>query len=135
MCPVATVTSQRALVPESIDAGQLLARVAARAAEDVAVSAPNTLPLRADPARLAAALDRLLDDAIRHGAAPVGLSATLTPEGCVRLQVTVQGTCQFDSALVQAVAAAHGGTAGVGADNGGGASVWIAVPTFAGSSR
>jgi hypothetical protein len=138
MWPLATVVSERALVPASIDAGHLLARVAARAGANVSVRAPNTLPLRADPVRLAAALDHLLGHAIQCGAASIELSAILTPDGCVRLQVTADGVGQGrvrDAGLVESVAAAHGGTAGFEADDGGGASTWIAVPTFAGAGR
>ncbi|MEA2126320.1 MAG: hypothetical protein QOI80_3102, partial [Solirubrobacteraceae bacterium] len=79
MSPLATDTSQPESALASIDAGQLLARVAAGAGENVTVRAPNTLPLRADPERLGAALDHLLGIAIQRAAARVELSATLTP--------------------------------------------------------
>jgi hypothetical protein len=106
----------------SVDAAQLLSRLAGRRADDVRIAAPNTLPLRADADRLEAALAHLLDAA----ATPLTLAATLTPEGCVRFAV---GDCSAGVELdaVQAVARAHGGA--VGRE---GTTAWLAVPTFRG---
>src|SRR4051794_36481677 len=142
MCAVAIAAKQHALEVTSIDAGQMLARVAASVSQSVAVRGANTLPLRADAGQLEAALTQLLDGALRHKAAPVELRASLTPDGCVLLQVTGWsagrvGMREMDRsglALAQAIAAAHGGSAGVEATNGGSGTAWIAVPTFAGAA-
>jgi PAS domain S-box-containing protein len=57
-------------------------------AVQVEVSDDATFP--ADPGRLAQALDNLLENAVRHGATPITLSATVEDDS-VRLQVTDAG--------------------------------------------
>jgi PAS domain S-box-containing protein len=57
-------------------------------AVQVEVSDDTTFP--ADPGRLAQALDNLLENAVRHGATPITLSATVEDDS-VRLRVTDAG--------------------------------------------
>jgi signal transduction histidine kinase len=113
---------------------------------------PEDATLDADPARVEQALDNLVDNALVHGGGDVTLFARPLADS-VELHVADQGAGfpagfaerafeRFSSAdearsrggaglglaIVRSVAAAHGGTAVVGARNGSGADVWIALP-------
>jgi signal transduction histidine kinase len=106
----------------------------------------------ADPLRLEQALGNLVDNALRHGSAPVTMRAT-AGDGRVRLQVEDRGNGvppdfaerAFDRftrgdaaregrgaglglAIVAAVAAGHGGAAGLDPRQGGGTIAWIDLP-------
>ncbi len=54
------------------------------------VDVPRDVTLRADALRLAQALDNLLDNAIRHGAPPITLSAAV--DGDVRIRCLDSGS-------------------------------------------
>ncbi|MBS1678166.1 MAG: hypothetical protein JST08_12360 [Actinobacteria bacterium] len=142
---------------EEIDVGELFTALVGRyPTGQVEVAAAGegggTGTIEADRTRLEQALGNLVDNALAHGAPPVRLSAVRRPDA-VELHVTDAGDGfppdflprAFDRfsqaspgdggsgtglglAIVRAIAAAHGGT--VGADNrGGGADVWLALPT------
>jgi signal transduction histidine kinase len=136
-----------------VDAPELLARLAARHRGDVTVSAPNTLPVLADPLRLEQAVGNLIANAERHGAAPITLSAGPVAGGAVRISVRDRGPglapgldgraferfTRGDTAregegaglglsIVQAIASAHGGTAGLDQPEEGGVEAWIELP-------
>jgi signal transduction histidine kinase len=143
---------------EEVDVGELFAAVAARyptdqiEVEGVGEGDSARATIRADRSRLEQALGNLVDNGLAHGAPPVRLSAVRRP-GTVELHVTDTGggfppdfiPQAFDRfsqaspgdggsgtglglAIVRAIAEAHGGTAGAG-NRGGGADVWLAVPT------
>jgi signal transduction histidine kinase len=138
---------------ETVAVDDLLARVAGRySGADVQAAAPAGLAVRGDPARLEQALSNLVDNALRHGAEPVGVTA-VARDGLVELHVTDAGpgfppgfiASAFDRftrgdpgrteegsglglAIVQAIAAGHGSRAGAANRPGGGADVWLAVP-------
>ncbi len=146
-----------AVRPEPVAAAQLLAeareRFAVRAAgrgRAIRVDADASLAVDADPVRMRQALGNLVDNALRHGAGPVVLSATQV-EGAVELAVSDAGAgfppdflpTAFDRfargesargvrgsglglAIVAAVAEAHGGSAEIRA--GKGATVAIMLP-------
>ncbi len=141
-----------------VEAGPLLDRVAERYAgradsqgRALAVEAQPVTELAADEVRLEQALGNLVDNALRHGAGTVRLSA-VAREATVELRVTDEGEgfpaafldhaferftraekgrsrggAGLGLAIVDAVARAHGGSAGA-ANGGGGAYVWIALP-------
>jgi signal transduction histidine kinase len=119
----------------------------------IAVDCPPDLTVEADPLRLRQALDNLLDNALRHGSEDIDLVAHLH-EGTVCLHVIDGGpgiplamhAKIFDRftradaaregagaglglAIVAAIAAAHGGAAGVANAPEGGADVWISLPS------
>jgi len=78
-----------------VSVAQLLTTAAARAeaAEPgvrIRLEIPHGVAVTVDGMRVGQALDNLLDNAIRHGAPPVGLSARVHP-GAVRIQVTDAG--------------------------------------------
>jgi two-component system OmpR family sensor kinase len=144
---------------QDVDVAELLAGVAQRYvvradARGVAleVEAPADLRLVADQLRLEQALGNLLDNALRHGAGTVVLSAVERddhvelhardegpgfPEGLLpgafdRFTrgdaARGRGGAGLGLAIVQAIARAHGGQA-VAADRpGGGADVWLDLP-------
>ena len=130
-------------------------RFEARAAEtgrELRVEASNGLAVQADRLRAEQALANLVDNALRHGDGAVKLRADAAGDG-VRLHVLDRGP-GFDSALnghafdrftrgdrarsrggtglglaiVDAIARSHGGAAGAGRRNGGGADAWIELP-------
>jgi two-component system, OmpR family, sensor kinase len=145
--------------PERLEVDELLGstanRFAARAAEEgreVRVAgAPRSLAVLADPARIEQALGNLVENALRHGAGMVELSAR-ERGALVELHVLDDGpgfspgfaALAFDRfsradesrgrrgtglglAIVDVIARAHGGEAGVSERPGGGADVWIAL--------
>ncbi len=116
------------------------------------VSCPSGLSIQGDPVRLEQALTNMTDNALRHGAGTVTLNAKPRADQ-VRLEVSDEGKGwdpefaprAFDRfsrgdtaregegaglglAIVEAIANAHGGTAGIGASEVGGASVWVDLP-------
>jgi two-component system, OmpR family, sensor kinase len=146
---------------EQVDTAELLRtiadRFAARAKEQgrtIEVSPNGDLAVDADPARLEQALGNLIDNALRHGAGRIELTAR--PRGrLVELHVLDAGP-GFPPAFVEhafdrfsradgvrggdgrggsglglsiadLIARAHGGEAGAATRTGGGADVWIAV--------
>jgi two-component system, OmpR family, sensor kinase len=141
---------------EAVDPRELLDAVAARypggrvAVGEVATSGTPTID--ADRVGLERALANLVDNALRYGAPPVTLSATVDAERA-ELHVTDAGPgfpadflpTAFERfsqaasdkggegtglglAIVAAIAASHGGTAGAANASGGGADVWIRIP-------
>jgi signal transduction histidine kinase len=120
---------------EPVDVPALLDDIAGRHA-DVSAAAPTGLVVAADPARLRQALGNLVDNALRHGRAPVELRAE-ERDGSVRIGVRDSGPgfppefadhaferfarpaggraggTGLGLAIVAAIAAAHGGTATV----------------------
>jgi signal transduction histidine kinase len=142
---------------EAIDARELFDTVAGRFAARADESnrtvrvAGDDVVIAADPARLEQALGNLVANSLVHGAGTVELFAR-SVNGHVELHVTDEGPGfpadfaqrAFDRfsrgdeargrggtglglAIVQAIAEAHGGSAGLGNREGGGADVWIAL--------
>jgi len=143
--------------PETLRARQLFERVTERftvRAGELGRSlriAGDDVTLDADPARLEQALGNMIANALVHGAGTVELSARRS-NGHVELHVTDEGAGfpagfaprAFDRfsraddargrggsglglAIVDAIASAHGGSAGIGRSEGGGADVWISI--------
>jgi signal transduction histidine kinase len=119
-----------------------------------AVTAPG-LEVRGDRIRLEQALGNLVDNALRYGGGEVSLTAAHA-NGVVELHVTDEGSgfppefagqaferfARQDHArgragsglglsIVRAIAEAHGGSAHLANRNGGGADVWVVLPTAA----
>jgi signal transduction histidine kinase len=142
---------------EPVDARELFDRVAGRFAARAGESSravrvgDSDIVIDADPARLEQALGNLVANGLVHGGGTVELSAR-SVNGHVELHVTDQGPGfpagfaerAFDRfsrgdeargrggtglglAIVQAIAEAHGGSAGLVNRKGGGADVWIAL--------
>ena len=129
-------------------------RFAARASSEhrrLAVDVPPGTELRADRLRLEQALRNLVDNALGHGQGTVTIAARRVG-GATELHVAdeghgfppdvaaraferfsrgddarARGGSGLGLAIVEAVAQAHGGTAGIAA-NGDGTDVWIALP-------
>jgi two-component system OmpR family sensor kinase len=140
--------------PETLRLRPLLEAAARRADVPVTVDAGADLTVHADPVRLTQAVANLLDNAVRHGAPPIRLSAVVGADG-VAIHVRDHGqgidpalrTRAFERftrgdaaregdgaglglALVAAIADAHG--AAVGIDDGRpGADVWLRLPSDA----
>jgi signal transduction histidine kinase len=128
----------------SVDVRALLCGRAAHHEPPPVVDAPQGLCVEADPDRAAQAIDNLLVNALRHGAGPVTLRAR-EADGFVELHVLDSGP-GFDGAgahaferfsgegtglglaIVEAIALAHGGSAGAANRPEGGADAWIALP-------
>jgi two-component system, OmpR family, sensor kinase len=141
-----------ALHREPVQANDLLAGVAERFGAEVEVARTDGLDLVGDQLRLEQALGNLVDNALRHGAAPVRLSVTAR-NGSVELHVRDEGPgfppeflpraferfsrpdearsghgAGLGLALAQAIAVAHGGSAGAANRAKRGADVWLAIP-------
>lgn len=139
--------------PAAIDVDEVLRRVAARQPIEVAVRCPAGLRMAADELRVEQALGNLLDNARRHGAEPVSVSAVPRPGRVVRITVSDRGPglgagfehraferfTRGDSAregegaglglaIVRAVARSHGGAVGLDRREGGGLEAWIELP-------
>ena len=139
---------------EQVRATDLLAAVAGRFGGEVEVAASDGVELVGDRARLEQALGNLVDNALRHGAAPIRLSATAR-NGAVELHVRDEGPgfppeflphaferfsrpdearsapgAGLGLALAQAIAAAHGGSAGAANRGARGADVWLSLPAM-----
>ena len=125
---------------------------AAEAGRDLRLADSDGLEVRADRLRAEQALANLVDNALRYGEGVVELTAEAAPDG-VRLHVRDRGP-GFDPdlngraferftrgdrarsrggtglglAIVDAIARSHGGAAGAGPREGGGADVWIELP-------
>ena len=116
------------------------------------VDAPNGLELLGDRLRLEQALGNLVDNALRHGNGTVRVEAR-PANGAVELHVRDEGAgfpsdfvdraferfarpdesrasegAGLGLAVVEAIARAHGGSAGARNDPDGGADVWLALP-------
>ncbi len=145
--------------PERVPAAEVLATVAARFetrarehGREVRYEETDVV-LDADPVRVEQALGNLVDNALAYGAGPVVLYAA-DADGLVGLHVVDEGggfpdgfvERAFDRfsradeargrggtglglSIVDLVARAHGGSAGAQNRPGGGADVWIAVPS------
>jgi signal transduction histidine kinase len=148
-----------AITTEEIDASELLERVASRfesrvrsSNRSLAVSAEPGLSIQADRLRIEQALTNLVENAIRHGAGRIQLSARNSGHG-VTIHVRDEGVGFDDDfknraferfsrgdaargrggaglglAIVETIATAHGGRAGIGATDGTGADIWIELP-------
>ena len=146
--------------PEPISAGALLEDVRTRftgriaqAGRELRVEPSRSVTLDVDRLRVEQAIGNLVENALRHGAGPIVLSAEPAGE-MVELHVRDSGPGfppefaadafeRFSRAdpgrgrggsglglsIVDAIARAHGGTAGL--RTGDGADVWIALPRFA----
>jgi signal transduction histidine kinase len=127
------------------------ARRAAEAGRRIEIDAA-AVTLDADRLRLDQAIGNMVDNSLRYGAGPIGLSAEAR-DGEVEIHVTDRGS-GFDPeflgraferfsrrspsrgddgsglglAIVRTVARAHGGEAHAGNREGGGAEVWITLP-------
>lgn len=144
--------------PVELDAGDVAQSVAARfarraqlAGRRLVVDVPVGLTLRADPTRLRQALTNLVANALDHGAGDVIVAVAREPGGGALVSVRDEGPGFPDDflpraferfsradpargrsgtglglAIVSAIAAAHGGSAG--ADDAGGARVWLRLP-------
>ncbi|MBA3716910.1 MAG: HAMP domain-containing protein [Actinobacteria bacterium] len=145
---------------ESIDVGSLLGEVAARfgwraeeAGRPIVIEAAGGLRVQADRLRVEQALGNLVDNALRHGAGRVELSAAAT-DGAVELHVRDDGSGfppgfaeqAFDRfarldrgrsgsgsglglSIAKTVAEAHGGSAHIANRPGGGSDVWVVIPS------
>ena len=143
---------------EDVAAGELLADAAARFASradrlgrELRVE-ETALHVEADPLRVGQALANLVDNALTYGESAVVLAAQ-EQDGFVELHVRDGGAgfpedfrarafdrfSRADEArsrggsglglsIVELVAGAHGGTAGIADDTSGGADVWLALP-------
>jgi signal transduction histidine kinase len=147
---------------ERLGTAELLNTVATRfgsrvrsAHRSIVVSAEPEVAVEADRLRMEQALTNLVENAIRHGAGRIELSAERSAAG-VRLHVRDEGS-GFDEAfreraferfsredaargrggaglglaIVKTIAAAHGGEARIAPPNGPGADVWIELPASA----
>jgi two-component system OmpR family sensor kinase len=143
-----------ALRREPVAVAELLGNVARRFGGSVSARpAPDGLTLVGDEVHLAQALGNLVDNALRHGARAVELTA-VSENGAVELHVLDDGPgfppeflpraferfsrpdearsgagAGLGLALAQAIAVAHGGSAAAANRSGRGADVWLAIPT------
>jgi signal transduction histidine kinase len=148
-----------ALRKEDIDVSELFETVATRfgarvraSHRSLAIESESGLGVRADRLRLEQALTNLVENAIRHGAGRIDLSAEHV-DGTVRLHVRDEGVgfgeefreqaferftrgdaargrggAGLGLAIVDTIATAHGGRAGIAPDEKVGADVWIELP-------
>jgi two-component system OmpR family sensor kinase len=144
---------------ETLPASDLLQRVVTRftwraqdAGRELLVDARSDLLVTGDRLRLEQAVGNLIDNALRHGAGAVRLSAN-TAQGVLELHVIdegpgfteaflaraferfsrpddarTRGGAGLGLAIVHAIARAHGGQARAANRAGGGADVWVALP-------
>ncbi|MDX6609457.1 MAG: hypothetical protein QOF85_1382 [Solirubrobacterales bacterium] len=133
--------------------GRRFSRRAEEGGREIDVSAPSSLVLEADRLRLDQAVGSMVDNALRYGTGTIELEAR-ADDGLVEIHVQDQGAgfpAEFLSraferfsrasasdrdggsglglAIVQTVARAHGGEAHVANRTGGGADVWLTLPT------
>jgi signal transduction histidine kinase len=128
-------------------------RRAETAGRTIEVDAPDRLDVLADPVRLEQALGNLVENALRHGRGSVRLRAE-ERDGCVELHVLDEGAglpsefipraferftradearagggAGLGLAIAEVIANAHGGSAHAAGRVGGGADVWLLIPT------
>ena len=138
--------------------GNRFAHRVTAAGRDLRIAAPHDVAIDGDEARLEQALGNLLDNALRHANGPIELSAEQVSGGAVRLHVRDagegiapeflaeaferfsradagrgRGGSGLGLAIVQAIANAHGGTAGIAnltspSGEVGGVDAWIEIP-------
>jgi signal transduction histidine kinase len=141
---------------ETVVVADLLTRIGRRY-PGAELQQPRGMELEADPTRLEQALTNMVENARHHGAGRIRV-AVLKRNGFVELHVTDEGrgfTPEFlpraferfaradaarttggtglGLAIVQAIATAHGGTAHASNRAGGGADVWIVIPSGSGT--
>lgn len=137
--------------PQHVDLKSLVTNVITRfepiSDGTVHADVPDALVIEADPLRLEQALGNLVDNALRHGAGPITISASSDDQGA-EVHVTDHGQgFQADALadlfertgggraggfglglpIVATIAQAHGGQAGA-ASTSDGADVWITLP-------
>jgi heavy metal sensor kinase len=128
---------------------------AQEAGRPLRATAASRVPVGGDRLRLEQALGNLVDNALRHGGGEVRLSA-VAADGRVELHVTdegggfppeflgqaferfaradparARGGAGLGLSIVRVIAEAHGGSAHVASTDGGGADVWVALPSAA----
>jgi signal transduction histidine kinase len=139
---------------ETLDGvGRRFARRAEEGGRAIAVSAPASMVLEADRLRLDQAVGSMVDNALRYGDGTIELTAAAAA-GSVEVHVLDRGAGFPDEfvwraferfsrasashrdggsglglAIVQTVARAHGGEAHAANREGGGADVWLTLPT------
>ena len=126
---------------------------AEHAGRAITTEAPDGLELVGDELRLEQALGNLIENALRHGGGAVVVSGAVA-EGAVELHVLDEGPgfppgflgtaferftrsdearasggAGLGLAIVDVIARAHGGEAGAANRPGGGADVWLSIPT------
>jgi len=140
----------------TVDVDELFASTVSRfewrSPEEPIEPSPSGLRLEGDRLRLEQALGNIVDNALRHGEAPVRLSAVRV-DGRVEIHVRDRGPgfspaflehaferftrsdtgrsaggAGLGLAIVEAIAEAHGGEAHAANQPGGGADVWLALP-------
>jgi signal transduction histidine kinase len=153
--------------PGATDVDAACATVAARFAQraelegrPLLTEVPAGLAVRGDRLQLEQALGNMVDNALRHGAGPVvlsaveadervelhvrdgghGLSPAFLPRAFERFsradEARGRGGAGLGLAIVQTVARASGGTAHIANHAGGGADVWLSLPrSFEGADR
>ena len=132
-------------------------RRAEAAGRTIAVEAPAELVVAADAVRLEQALGNLVENALRHGRGTIRLAARALG-GEIELHVLdegagfppafleraferfaradearTEGGAGLGLAIVQVIAEAHGGSAHASGRSGGGADVWLSLPSGAGA--
>ena len=132
-------------------------RRAEAAGRTIAVEAPAELVVAADAVRLEQALGNLVENALRHGRGTIRLAARAL-DGEIELHVLdegagfppafleraferfaradearTEGGAGLGLAIVQVIAEAHGGSAHASGRSGGGADVWLSLPSGAGA--
>jgi signal transduction histidine kinase len=141
--------SEQGRVPlqvERVEPDELLRTVARRFGRELPVAADGVPAFSADRLRLEQALGNLVDNAVRHGGREVELRAERR-NGSVELHVLDRGSGFAETflahaferfsgdgtglglSIVETIAEGHRGTAHVANRRGGGADVWIALPT------
>ena len=144
---------------ERVELKELLERVRDRfssraggAGREIVISAPAHAPADLDPLRIEQALGNLVDNALRHGAGPIRLTAShngdsaelevsdagdgfppeFEPDAFERFTRADEGRsgggAGLGLAIVRAIAAAHGGTVAIARLDGMGATIRISLP-------